>query len=51
MFSSTGDSSSKSDNNEWYHSIGLNPPIYFTDREVANIINQLDGKAELGSTL
>lgn len=30
---------------------GLNPPIYFTDREVANIINQLDGKAELGFTI
>lgn len=42
---------SKSDQNEWYYSIGLNPPIYFTDREVANIINQLDGKAELGFTI
>lgn len=42
---------SKSDQNEWYYSIGLNPPIYFTDREVANIINQLDGKAELGFTV
>ena len=41
----------KSDQNEWYYSIGLNPPIYFTDREVANIINQLDGKAELGFTI
>lgn len=42
---------SKSDQNEWYYSIGLNPPIYFTDREVANIINQLDGKAELSFTV
>ena len=42
---------SKSDQNEWYYSIGLNPPIYFTDREVANIINQLDGKAQLSSIL
>lgn len=41
----------KSDQNEWYYSIGLNPPIYFTDREVANIINQLDGEAELGFTI
>lgn len=43
---------SKSDQNEWYYSIGLNPPIYFTDREVANIIHQLGGdKAELSSML
>lgn len=42
---------SKSDQNEWYYSIGLNSPMYFSDREVANIINRLDGKAELGFTV
>lgn len=42
---------SKSGQDEWYYSIGLNSPMYFTDREVANIINQLDGKAELGFTI
>lgn len=42
---------SKSDQNEWYYSIGLNSPMYFCDREVANIINRLDGKAELGFTI
>lgn len=42
---------SKSDNNEWYYSIGLNPPIDLTDREVANIIQQLGDKTQLSSIL
>lgn len=43
---------SKSDTDQWYYSIGLNPPIDLTDREVANIIHQLGGgKAEFSSML
>lgn len=42
---------SKSDADRWYYSIGLNPPIDLTDREVANIIQQLGDKAELSSIL
>lgn len=42
---------SKSDADRWYYSIGLNPPIDLTDREVANIIQQLGDKAELSSII
>lgn len=42
---------SKSDADLWYYSIGLNPPIDLTDREVANIIKQLGDKTQLSSTL
>lgn len=42
---------SKSDADRWYYSIGLNPPIDLTDREVANIIKQLGDKAQLSSIL
>ena len=42
---------SKSDADRWYYSIGLSAPIDLTDREVANIIQQLGDKAQLGSTL
>lgn len=42
---------SKSDTDRWYYSIGLNPPIDLTDREVANIIQQLGDKTQLSSIL
>lgn len=42
---------SKSDADRWYYSIGLNPPIDLTDREVANIIHQLSDKTQLSSIL
>ena len=42
---------SKSDANQWYYSIGLNPPLYLTDREMANIAQQFGDKTQLSSIL